>query len=76
MIDHATESFTGFAAKEILSCSVYDRILFGYYFLKRTGEPVANQVPFEVNVFATLAFRGIGYGYSAMEDWYNDHCTL
>ena len=32
-------------------------------------EIVKENVPFEINVRATLAFRGMGCGFSAMKEW-------
>ena len=38
-------------------------------FRKRLNDSTSVSSPFEINILATVAFRGIGCGYSAMKDW-------
>eukprot|EP00794_Sanderia_malayensis_P018474 gene18474-biopygen15564 len=60
----------GFAAKVIIKCSNCDGFSQDEYLSQRVGEPEKKKnAPFDVNVRATLAFRGVGCGHAAMKEW-------
>ena len=59
----------GFSNYAVLSCSACHFIIFKDYLCKRVGNSSSTRSPFEVNVLSTLAFRGIGCGFSAMKNW-------
>ena len=63
------ESKCGFAAKAKISCSHCEEICGTNFLCERVGNSRSQNVPFDINVRATLAFRGIGCGFSAMKEW-------
>ena len=63
------EQSLGFAASSKLLCKTCSHLLYDGHLCKRVGNSVSTRSPFEVNLLATVAFRGIGCGYSAMSDW-------
>ena len=63
------EKSCGFAVRGQLSCTSCGIIICEDYLSKRVDDNKAKRAPFELNMLAAVAFRGIGCGYSAMEDW-------
>ena len=59
----------GFAKFGILECKKCQTIIHEDFLCKRVGNSKSRQIPFEINLLSTLAFRGIGSGHSAMKDW-------
>ena len=59
----------GFSSYAVLSCSACQCVILKDYLCKRLGNTQSTRSPFEINVLSTLAFRGIGCGYSAMKNW-------
>ena len=59
----------GFSSYAVLSCSACKVITFKDYLCERLGNTESTRSPFEVNILSTLAFRGIGCGFSTMENW-------
>ena len=64
-----TKTILGFAAKARTYCSSCDKIVVEEFLSKRADGSCSSQVPFEVNLKAVLAFRGIGCGYSSIKEW-------
>ena len=64
-----TEKCLGFSTAVRVVCSRCEYILFDGNLCKRVGDSLSPRSPFEVNMLASVAFRGIGCGYSAMRDW-------
>ena len=64
------EGDLGFAARmavECRNCKRYSRV---EHSLQRIGEPGSlKNAPFDVNACATVAFRGVDCGHSAMKEW-------
>ena len=73
-IDIDVEKSFGFSLKGQLFCNSCDAVIEEGFLCGRVDKEVPSkvQVPFEVNVRATVAFRGIGAGHSAMKEW----CSL
>jgi len=67
--DIVRDKSCGFAVKGHLKCTSCGIVIFEEYLCKRVYDSKANRAPFELNMLAAVAFRGIGCGYSAMEDW-------
>ena len=63
------EKSLGFAASSKVVCQSCSHVLYDGHLCKRVGNSVSTRSPFEVNLLATVAFRGIGCGYSAINDW-------
>ena len=63
------DSKCGFAAKVKIFCSNCDEICGTNFLCERVGDSRSQNMPFDINVRATLAFRGIGCGSSAMKEW-------
>ena len=63
------ETKCGFAAKAKITCSNCDETSSTNFLFERVGNSLSNNVPFDINVRATLAFRGIGCGFSSMKEW-------
>eukprot|EP00794_Sanderia_malayensis_P021449 gene21449-biopygen462 len=61
----------GFEAENfIIKCSNCDGFSQDEYLSQRVGEPEKKKnAPFDVNVRATLSFRGVGCGHAAMKEW-------
>eukprot|EP00112_Aurelia_sp_Birch-Aquarium-sp1_P002811 Seg1311.5 transcript_id=Seg1311.5/GoldUCD/mRNA.D3Y31 product="hypothetical protein" protein_id=Seg1311.5/GoldUCD/D3Y31 len=59
----------GFAMKGQLNCTTCNESIVEDYLCQRVGGAKSTRAPFEVNSRATLAFRGIGCGFSAMKEW-------
>ena len=59
----------GFAAKAKSYCSGCESTISEDFLCKRVGDSSSSSVPFEVNIQAVLAFRGIGCGLSGIREW-------
>ena len=59
----------GFALKATLFCENCATNVKEDYLCQRTDSTKPTKAPFEVNTRATVAFRGIGCGFSAMKEW-------
>ena len=59
----------GFATKARLVCEVCDELVKEDFLCERVGGSKSQTDPFDINLRATLAFRGIGCGHSAMKEW-------
>ena len=59
----------GYATKARLACEVCDKVVKEDFLCERVVESKSQTDPFGVNLRATLAFRGIGCGHSAMKEW-------
>lgn len=64
-----SDSKCGFAAKANISCSNCGEICGTNFLCERVGSSQSQNMPFDINVRATLAFRGIGCGFSSMKEW-------
>ena len=53
------DKFSGFACSGSLTCTVCEKKLADEYLCTRPGDSTSVRSPFEINVLATLAFRGI-----------------
>ena len=60
---------SGFSAKAAIMCKICESPAKENYLCERVGGSKSPNEPFDINIRATLAFRGIGCGYSAMRDW-------
>ena len=58
------DSTLGFAAKFKSYCSGCESTISEDFLCKRVNDSSSSSVPFEVNIPAVLAFRGIGCGFS------------
>lgn len=63
------ERSNGFCVKGSLLCQCCGESLFHDYLCERVGRASSSRVPFELNLRAVLAFRGIGCGQAAMREW-------
>ena len=63
------ERSSGFAARCFLICSNCEATFCEDYLCKRVADSKSSRSPFEINMLSTVAFRGVGCGYSAMRDW-------
>ena len=64
------EDDLGFAARMAIECRNCKRYSREEYSSQRIGEPGSlKNAPFDVNARATVAFRGVGCGHSAMKEW-------
>lgn len=59
----------GFAAKAMISCKTCDNFSDSNLMCQRVGNSQSPNVPFDINIRSTLAFRGIGSGFSSMKEW-------
>ena len=62
----------GFAAWGEIFCSHCEAVICGESLCQCVGQSSSSKAPFEINLRATLAFRGIGCGFSAVKEW----CSL
>lgn len=67
--DLEAKKFSGFSAYGTLHCVECSNVLHEGFLSNRLGGEEQSRNPFEVNILATLAFRGVGCGYSAMKEW-------
>ena len=65
----AEDKMSGFAAMGSLFCTLCEEVIQENYLCQRVGNSRSTNVPFEINTRATLAFRGIGCGFSSMKEW-------
>ncbi len=64
------EGDLGFACRIAIKCINCETFEREEYSSQRIGQPGSGKnTPFDVNVRSTLAFRGVGCGYSAMKEW-------
>ena len=63
------EKTCGFSAKMAMYCEMCAEAICEDYLCHRVGKSHATNVAFEINTRATLAFRGIGCGFSSMKEW-------
>ena len=68
-VDLETNKFSGFSAFGTLRCVECSNAVHEGFLSNRLGGEEHSRNPFEVNILATLAFRGVGCGYSAMKEW-------
>ena len=59
----------GLAVKGAIHCCACEEKLAEQYMSDRVGESASSRGPFEVNLRAVVAFRGIGCGQSEMQSW-------
>ena len=59
----------GFAAKARSYCTACENNVSEDFLCKRVDDSASSNVPFEVNMQAVLAFRGIGCGFTAIREW-------
>ena len=59
----------GFAAKARSYCTACENNVSEDFLCKRVDDSASPNVPFEVNMQAVLAFRGIGCGFTAIREW-------
>ena len=65
------KSTQGFAVKCHLICPTCEDYKHEQFMCNRLGKSDSTKVSFEINTLATLAFRGMGCGYSATKEWCN-----
>ena len=65
----STGNANGFSVKGRLFCTTCSESIDEDYLCQRVGGAKSTRAPFEINSRATLAFRGIGCGFSAMNEW-------
>ena len=59
----------GFAAKARSYSTACEKNVSEDFLCKRVGDSASSNAPFEINMKALLAFRGIGSGLSAIREW-------
>ena len=64
-----TKAKIGFAASATLTCKSCKSISNEGYLCQRIGQSKSQNVPFDINMRAVLAFRGVGCGYFAIKEW-------
>lgn len=69
VFETSLECRQGFSLRANLSCHNFHTFEKQFYLCQRLGASKFSNVPFDINIRATLAFRGIGCGYSAMQNW-------
>ncbi len=67
--DHTNEGSNGLCVKSSLFCKQCEELVFNDYLCSRVGGSNSLTVPFELNLRAVMAFRGIGCGHSAIKEW-------
>ena len=67
--DILRQSTLGFAAKCHVICPTCEEYKHEQFVCTRLGDSDSTRVSFEINTLATLAFRGMGCGYSAIKEW-------
>ena len=63
------ESFQGFSSKGKVRCPACENDIDVGYTCNRVDGSKSSRAPFDINMRATMAFRGIGCGYTAMNEW-------
>eukprot|EP00795_Rhopilema_esculentum_P017497 gene17497-9115_t len=71
IFDVENDNRCGFSANGVIFCPTCEIPVKANYLCERVGGDKSPNKPFDVNIRATLAFRGIGCGYSAMKKWAN-----
>ena len=69
VFDVDTKAKIRFAASATLTCKSCKNISNEGYLCQRIGQSKSQNVPFDINMRAVLALRGVGCGYSAMKEW-------
>ena len=59
----------GFASTGKVRCTSCDVVVKQHLLCERSDRSESTKSPFEVNMRAIVAFRGIGCGYSAIKEW-------
>ena len=67
--DVMTDRTVGFAAKARSYCTACEKNVSEDFLCKRVGDLASSNAPFEINMQAVLAFRGIGSGLPAIREW-------
>ena len=63
------DSYHGFSSRGLVSCPTCSEEIDEQFTCKRVGGSESSRSPFDINMRATMAFRGIGCGYAAMSEW-------
>ena len=63
------DSYHGFSSRGLVSCPACSEEIDEQFTCKRVGGSESSRSPFDINMRATMAFRGIGCGYAAMSEW-------
>ena len=63
------DKMSGFAVMGSLFCGTCEEVVEENYLCQRMGNSRSMNVPFEINTRAVVAFRGIGCGFSSMQEW-------
>ena len=59
----------GFSYKIKVQCTDCGKEILSMFLCQRVGSATSSRTPFDINLRAVLAFRGIGCGFSSMKDW-------
>ncbi len=65
----AEKEHCGFAVKITVVCTQCEHEILNMFSCQRIDGSSSSRQPFDVNLRAVLAFRGIGSGFSSMNDW-------
>ncbi len=65
----AEKEHCGFAVKITVVCTQCEHEILNMFSCQRIDGSSSSRQPFDVNLRAVLAFRGIGSGFSLMNDW-------
>ena len=60
---------SGFAVMGSLFYGACEKVSDENYLCQRMGNSRSTNVPFELNTRAVIVFRGIGCGFSSMQEW-------
>ena len=63
------DKYQGFSSRGKVSCPVCNEEIDEQFTCKRVGGSESSRSPFDINMRATMAFRGVGCGYAAMSEW-------
>lgn len=63
------DSHRGFSSRGKVSCPSCNEEISEEYTCKRVSGSNFSRCPFDINMRATMAFRGIGCGFAAMSEW-------
>ena len=63
------DSYQGFSSRGQVSCPSCSETIDEQFTCKRVGGSEASRSPFDINMRATIAFRGAGCGFAAMSEW-------
>ena len=65
----AKDGHCGLSSKLEVACSECEDVVVRQYSCQRVGDAHSSNVPFDVNIHAVFAFRGVGCGFSAIKKW-------